>query len=457
MKRPKSLLFQVVAAIGAGLAVLLMIETLLTYRYVGTRMARDQALLQALEEASSLEHQLQREQINTQDGLRRILDAIVKDREDEMGWMTVMDASGSVLATSLRADSRPSFATDEIRRVAERNQNSSVVQYLSQGQALVALVPLKPGADGNAKTDWRLLEIAIYLRGPQGVLHPLNRDLFLTALASLALLASVIVLVLRFKTYVRGQTLAAQLQLARDVQRRLLPAPGAEAGIEFAGECRPADEVGGDFYDVFQTQGGETALVLADVSGKGIPAALRMGVIHGAIRALSRRADEATVARMAAILNELLRDSASREFVTLFWGFYNPVTHDLRYVNAGHLPPLLVGLHSGEVRRLETGGPVLGLLATAVYQDECIKLNGDEALIAYSDGLMEATSPTGEEFGESRVLSALRRPTGSAQQVVQDIMSAAVKFMDGAEFHDDLTIFVARLVSGWQSREHARN
>jgi serine phosphatase RsbU (regulator of sigma subunit) len=448
MKRPKSLLFQIAAATGAGLAVLLMIETLLTYRYVGTRMARDQALLQAHEEASSLEHQLQREQINTQEGLREIVDRIVEDRNDEIAWMTVMNASGSVLATSRRVNSRPSFAADQIRRVSERNQSSSLVQDLGQGQALVALLPIKqyPPAGADAP-NWRILEIAMYLRGPQGVLHPLNRDLFLTALASLALLAAMIVLLLRLKAYVRGRALETQLQLARNVQRRLLPEPGAGVGIEFVGECRPADEVGGDFYDVFQTQGGETSLALADVSGKGMPAALRMGVIHGAIRALSQRGEETNVARMALTLNELLRDGASREFVTLFWGFYNPLTHDLRYVNAGHLPPLLVALRSGEVRRLETGGPVLGLLPKAMYQDECIQLRGDEILIAYSDGLIEATSPTGEEFGEARVLSAVRGSTGSAEQVVRDIMSAVVKFMDGAEFHDDLTIFVARLGS----------
>ena len=187
-------------------------------------------------------------------------------------------------------------------------------------------------------------------------------------------------------------------------------------------------------------------MVLADVSGKGLPAALRMGVIHGAIRALSRDREEVNVASMDAMLNGLLRDGASREFVTLFWGFYDPSTHHLRYVNAGHLPPLLVG-PSGEVRRLETGGPVLGLLPKAVYQDECINLNDGEVLIAYSDGLMEATSRNGEEFGEARVLSAARGSDGSARELVRGIMDKAIQFMDGAEFHDDLTIFVAKLGS----------
>jgi len=204
--------------------------------------------------------------------------------------------------------------------------------------------------------------------------------------------------------------------------------------------------VGGDLYDVFRTAGEEIALVLADVSGKGLPAALRMGVVHGAIRALSRARKKESVAQMAGTLNELLRQETSHEFVTLFWGFYNPKTHDLEYVNAGHLPPLLVVSRSAELRRLEVGGPVLGMLAGALYQDERITLNGEETLIAYSDGLIEAMGPEGEEFGESRVLSGIRASIGkSANEVLRHILDKAVKFVENGEFHDDLTIFVAKL------------
>ncbi|HZU27493.1 MAG TPA: PP2C family protein-serine/threonine phosphatase [Bryobacteraceae bacterium] len=447
MKRPKSLLFQLAAATGLGLAVLLMVETLLTYRYVSTRMARDQALLQAFEEASSLEHQLHREHIATSDGLRQILADIVEDRSDEIGWMSVIDAGGAVLATSRVGDSRPSFPSEEVHASTEQNRTSSTVQDLAQGQVLIALLPLlreRTGTSSEPSSRWRMLEIAIYLRGPQGVLHPLNRALLTAAVAALALLASMIVFLVRFKAYVRGRALAVQLELARDVQRRLLPRPGPTMGVEFAGECRPADEVGGDFYDVFRTAQGEIALVLADVSGKGLAAALRMGIVHGAIRALSRDQDGTTLPEMAGALNELLKDESSREFVTLFWAFYDPATHRLRYVNAGHLPPLLLAANSEGVRRLDTGGPVLGLLPNVIYHQESVTLNGEEVLIAYSDGLMEATSPKGDEFGEAGVLSAVRGSVDSAEQMVQDIMGAAVRFMNGAEFHDDLTIFVVR-------------
>jgi sigma-B regulation protein RsbU (phosphoserine phosphatase) len=208
-----------------------------------------------------------------------------------------------------------------------------------------------------------------------------------------------------------------------------------------------ADEVGGDFYDVFRTDARETVLVLADISGKGLSAALRMGVVHGAIRALSLAKGDLGVASMAERLNELLREKTSREFVTLFWAFYNPERHDLRYVNAGHLPPLLVASTSGELRRLETGGPVLGLLPKASYQEECISLDGDETLIAYSDGLLEATNPGGDEFGESSLLPVVRASIGqSARDVLRRVMEEANRFIEGGEFHDDLTVLVAKLV-----------
>ena len=150
---------------------------------------------------------------------------------------------------------------------------------------------------------------------------------------------------------------------------------------------------------------------------------------------------------MAKRLNDQLRDENSREFVTLLWAFYNPERHDMVYGNAGHLPPLLLASKSGERRRLETGGPVLGLLTNASYQEECINLDGDETPIAYSDGLLEATSPAGEEFGESRLLPVVEASIGrSAREVVRHVMEEAERFTEGRQYHDDLTVLVAKLV-----------
>jgi len=450
MKRQKFLWFQIAAAVGTGLAVLLLLEAFLTYRYSVTRLARAEGLLRAVEEVSALEHQLRRDHVDTVNRLQQVLGQIVDDRSDEIAWMSMIDASGQVQASSGRSEPSPVVAPGQIHAVLERGENSSVVRDTAQGQLLIALLPIKqqfqPQSNSGAPSDWRMLEIAIYLRGPQGVLHPLHRGLLITALASLVLLTAMIIFLFRLKAYVRGRMLENQLQLARTVQRQLLPKPTRGDGFEFAGQCVPADMVGGDLYDVFRTAGEEIALVLADVSGKGLPAALRMGVVHGAIRALSGARRGERVAQMAATLNEILREETSHEFVTLFWGFYNPKTHALEYVNAGHLPPLLVVSGSAELRRLEAGGPVLGLLAGALYQDERITLNGEETLIAYSDGLIEALGPDGEEFGESRVLSGVRASIGeSPTEVLRHLLGDVMKFVENGEFHDALTIFVAKL------------
>ena len=341
---------------------------------------------------------------------------IAEERSEEIAWIKVLDANSRVQASSGAAGAGPVFTPDRIHAALERGENSSLVENTAPGPILIALLPIKrqflPRSGSKMPIDWRLVEIAIFLRGPLGMLHPLHRDLLVTALASLVLLTTMIVFLARLKTYVRGRMLEDQLQLARTVQQQLLPEPSEANDFAFAGQCLPADMVGGDFYDIFRTEGGEIALVLADVSGKGLPAALRMGVVHGAIRGLSGPGKEVSVGELAAILNELLREESSHQFVTLFWGFYNPEMHDLVYVNAGHLPPLLVGSGSEEVRRLEAGGPVLGLLPAALYRDERVTLDGAKTLVAFSDGLVEATGPEGEEFGESRILSGIRASSG---------------------------------------------
>lgn len=447
MKRHTSLWFKTAIAVGMGIAVFLFVDSVFAYRYVNTRFARDQGMLQAVEEVSSLEHELHREQVDTLDGVQRVLNQIQEDRSDEIAWISVMQGKGQVQASSGVVEAHALPPADRIGAVMKRSERYSALQNTSRGEILIAMLPIKERFPSQAPpADGSMVEVGIYLQATEGILHPLGRNLLISTLAAVVLLASMIVLLLRLPAYVRGRALESQVQLARTVQRKLLP-DTANGGIEFAGECVPADEVGGDFYDVFHTGAGETVLVLADVSGKGLPAALRMGVVHGAIRAFSLMKGNASVARMAERLNELLREETSREFVTLFWAFYNPARHTLRYVNAGHLPPLLVASTSGDVRRLETGGPVLGLLPKASYQEECIDLDGEETLITYSDGLLEATSPAGEEFGESHLLPVVRASIGqSARDVLRRVMEEAGRFMEGGEFHDDLTVLVAKLV-----------
>lgn len=442
VKLHTSLWFKTAAVAGAGIAVLLLGDAIFAYRYVTDRFARDQGLLQAVEELSSLEHELLREHAASVDELSRVLQELHEDRSDEMAWIRVLRANGEVQASSGDVASHLFPPEDRVRAIVQRSERYSVVQDTSQGPILIALLPMRQRFQASGD----LVEIGVYLQATEGILHPLGRNLLVSTVAAILLLASTIVFWFRLPAYVRGRALEGQAQLARNVQLRLLP-QNSTGGVEFAGECVPADQVGGDFYDVFRTDAGETVLVLADVSGKGLPASLRMGVVHGAIRPLCSENESPSVARLAERLNELLREGGSREFVTLFWALYNPERHDLRYVNAGHPPPLLVASGSGELRRLETGGPVIGLLPKASYQEECIRLAPDEALVVCSDGLLEATSPAGEEFGESHLLPVVRSSVGqSARDILQGVMQQSSRFIEGGNFGDDLTVLVARFV-----------
>lgn len=441
--------FKTAMAVAAGVAALLLVDNVFMYRYVTDRFVRYEGLQQAVAEIHSLESQLRRENVRTVETLRRVLSAVLQDRNEEIAWMSVITASGQVQASVGTVEPHVLPSADRIRTVMERSESYSALRNTSRGRILIALLPIRthfqsqspPGVPSGGS----VVEVGLYLQPVESIVNPLGRNLLISTLAAFLLLTSIIVSLLRMPGYVRGRMLENQVHLARSVQRRLLPKTAA-GGIEFAGECLPADEVGGDFFDVFRTNAGETVLVLADISGKGLPAAIRMGVVHGAIRALSLAKEDSGIACMAERLNDQLRDENSREFVTLFWAFYNPKRHDLLYVNAGHLPPLLVASMSGEPRRLETGGPVLGLLPRARYQEECINLDGDATLIAYSDGLLEATSPAGEEFGESRLLPVVRGSMRqSAQEVLRHVMEEADRFMEGGRAHDDLTVLIAKL------------
>jgi sigma-B regulation protein RsbU (phosphoserine phosphatase) len=199
---------------------------------------------------------------------------------------------------------------------------------------------------------------------------------------------------------------------------------------------------------VFESPDGKIALVCGDVSGKGIPAALLMGVLHGAVRSVdwydSPPAHEAATRR----LNRMLCDRASdARFACLFWGYYDARSERLHYINAGHCAPLLVRpcRESTEVRTLSDGGPVLGLLRGARFEQSCVDIGPGDLLILYSDGVVEATNANGEEFGEERLRSLV---AGVAERTPDEIRTAVAEavlgFTQSTEVADDLTLLAVR-------------
>jgi phosphoserine phosphatase RsbU/P len=241
--------------------------------------------------------------------------------------------------------------------------------------------------------------------------------------------------------------MSRELEQAAEIQQRLLPgSPPSRPGLQLAGYSSTCRTVGGDYYDFFPYPDGSTSLVLGDVAGKGMPAALLMSCLHARVRLLAE--EPGSPAALAARLNRsMLGDCPDNRFITFFVSRFDPATGRLLYCNAGHNPPLLIH-PSGRIERLETGGPVLGLLPNLEYEETEVSIEPGAVLLLYSDGVSEAQeSRSGEEFGEERlveIVSQKRQEPASA--IVDSITDALLKWMGSTPPHDDVTLVVARSV-----------
>jgi len=311
----------------------------------------------------------------------------------------------------------------------------------------------------------RFAEIALFLRGQADPFTPLQRNIAVSIASAIALLAAIGLLYFRLPAYVRGRELEQQISVARQVQQELFPpANAADESLDFAAKCLSIWEVGGDYYDIFSTGAGETALAVGDVSGKGLPAALLMALVHGAIRSGPNSVDQDHAQAITELNRMLCARLPGDRFVSLFWAYYEPERRTLRYINAGHPPPLLFERGAKRAapaptlsawrppegdafgaRLLETGGPVLGLLPAASYESEKITLNGGDLLVVYSDGLTEAWNQADEEFGEDRLYRVIAQNLDRPADEIQRLVLEAVKsFVGPRPFEDDLTLLVVR-------------
>jgi sigma-B regulation protein RsbU (phosphoserine phosphatase) len=240
-----------------------------------------------------------------------------------------------------------------------------------------------------------------------------------------------------------------ELEIAREVQQRLFPQEYPPVpGLEYTGACRPALEVGGDYYDFLSLSPTELGIAVGDISGKGIPAALLMATLRAFLRAQTI-GEEKNLAEMMCNLNALVYESsATNRYATFFFARYNSATNALAYVNAGHNPPMVFracGRQPPEVIRLDTGGPVIGLLPTCTYEQGNITLKKGDVLIAFTDGISEAMNANDQEWGDERLIEAVvsgRMLAPSA--LISSILAAADAFVGDAPQHDDMTLVVAR-------------
>jgi serine phosphatase RsbU (regulator of sigma subunit) len=234
------------------------------------------------------------------------------------------------------------------------------------------------------------------------------------------------------------------LKQAAEIQRGILPRGAPEVrGVDLAGHNAPSRTVGGDYYDFIAYPDGRVAIVLADVAGKGMSAALLMSNLQARVQILAE--DPTDLAGLMQRLDQsIAANSPENRFITMFFGLVDPTSGSLVYSNAGHNPPLLIRA-SGEQERLEAMGTVLGVLPDVGYEERRREFRPGDLLVLYSDGVTEAASPDGQEFGEQRLADLLvAHRDEPAAEIVSQVIQAVAEWIAGAPPADDVTLVVAR-------------
>jgi phosphoserine phosphatase RsbU/P len=246
----------------------------------------------------------------------------------------------------------------------------------------------------------------------------------------------------------KRQRLENEISIAREVQNQLFPQKlPVVPGVEMEAICKAARSVSGDYYDFIQLSPTHLAIVVADISGKGISAALLMASLQAALRSqmLAEGSESMSTAELVSRLNKhLVRNTGDDRFATFFIAVYDSATRTLRYTNAGHLPSFLISKDAA--LHLDMGGMVLGVAEDCCYEEGKVLVPRDSLLVGYSDGLVEPENVYGEEFGIKRLQQAAVYVQASPPRVVAEaLMNAAEEWAGTPEQADDMTVIVARL------------
>lgn len=471
--------------LGAGLAILLLVDSIATYRFVSRAIVVDRAKRELARTAAEVEHRMQIQRPETEAQVRALLEAMTEEHEHLM-WLDLRWPDGK-WAVRTRDHTEISFAGIDVASRLRDHLEIVTAAPTSAGEAVVGMFmihamggplarlplaagpmppgmsmsmpsgapgagsPPKPGEPPQRRSHppFPILQVAMSMSSVDAQFWPIRRNLIIDCSAAVALLFATFLAAQRFRSYIRTQELEQQLNIARQVQQSLLLSGSSSSRhVEVSAECIPAWHVGGDFYDSFRAQGEAFALVLGDVSGKGVPAALLASLIHGAVRSSDWTASGARHEEACSNLNELLLERASGErYATLFWSYYDPAGRTLNFINAGHCPPVLLRRNGSgiAVKRLEEGGTVVGLLPFARYHQSSEVIEPGDLLVVFSDGIAEANNPREEEFGEQRLLEVLRGNfTLPVAGIREKVLAAVREFAAGTPAADDLTLVVAR-------------
>jgi hypothetical protein len=441
--------------IGAGiaLAVSLLVTSISTYLAVSRSVIVDQLRGDMHSEAALIEDRARQDGVQTSAQLLAVLNKSIEKSSGRVAWIRVQNREGGAIAAAGLSEP-PTFSAEEIRIHFRGRQPLFGSIDLRGDPMLVETLPfilpagplqlaeIHPG-DGPPDS----IEIAEFLGGTNVALGAVRRHLFINSSAALLLLFALAIIGSRFRSYLRGKELEHQVEIARSVQRDLLPSAVFDLDeFDIADDYVPVAGVSGDFYDTFSIPGGRVGFVIGDVAGKGVPAAVLMGVLHGAVRSSNWMQSARHHCEATDDINRLLclRTAANR-FATMFWSYFDPQTQHLSFINAGHCPPLLVKRSQrNPVLRLSAGGPVMGLIPGAEFEQGSVPLEPGDRLIFYSDGVVEAIDASGEEFGEERLLSVVRAHSEKTAEALRDaILCAIAAFTGAAPQQDDRTLVVA--------------
>ena len=238
--------------------------------------------------------------------------------------------------------------------------------------------------------------------------------------------------------------LANEIELAAEVQQGILPRSIPQVpGFDFAARMYPAKIVAGDYYGFIEFPAGEIAVVVADVSGKGVSAGLLMPSIEVALRMDAARFSS-TSDLLQTFNNVVCQITGGHRFISLFYGKLSPQSHSLEYTNSGHNPPLVIRAGT-DPSPLDKGGPVLGVLPNSHYESEKITLRQGDILVLYTDGAVEAENPAGEQYSAER----LSRTVGlhlqqNASELIETIYTSVIQFRKTTSLADDLTLVLLK-------------
>jgi len=445
---------------GTGLAILLLASSVVNYFISSRTTALFNTRREMAREMTSLD-QLVRVQKPSAASLSGMLQQVVRESNGTLAWAQIVDREGAVIARS-DAAAAPAFTADYVASRIRDRRPAFAVRDTRAGKIVVEAFPIrlpqyssslsfKSVALKSTTGNISFVELASFVNA--GVLlWPVRWTLILGVTGGCALLGALVVLAVRFRSHLSARRVEHQIEIASQVQRGLLPAANTSPrDFELAAEWRPASNVSGDFYDAFDlhregvTDAG-AAFVVGDVSGKDVPAAMLASLIQGTAHASDWTRSAADHNTATEQLNRLLCERASQErFASLFWGYFDARAGLLHYVNCGHCAPLLFRASGKSVSRLCDGGPVLGLLPQARFEQGVERLEQGDLLMLYSDGVVEAANAKGEEFGEQRLVAAVESNIHAEPSQIRDRILRAVREFTGSDvLADDQTLLAIR-------------